>query len=185
MNKFLSLSLAAALCAPAFAQLQGMANNGAPTVKQTVTNGDAKFTLDYTSITWAQGQTMTRLMDKEKGVRARQQINQGAKDNPLGSFSTSVDVTIGTLKVPAGEYKVGFTINDNLEWEINFMGKTTLTMKLPLMDQKDKDMQHKRLLCSLFAGEDKGAGVYIAFGDKWCILNIAPGGPAPADAKKG
>jgi hypothetical protein len=181
MNKFLSLALAAALCAPAFAQKMGMANNDAQTIKQTLMAGEAKISLDYTSITWASGQTMTMLMDKEKGAKARQRINATAKEAPLGSFSTSVDVMIGSLKVPAGEYKLGFTITENLEWEINFMGKETLTLKLDLQD--NKAMPHKRLLCSLFAGDDSStAGVYVAFGEKWCILNIAP---AKGDGKKG
>ena len=180
MNKFLTLTLAAALCAPAFAQKMGMANTDAPTVKQTVMAGDCKVSLDYTSITWASGKTMTALMDKDKGAAVRQRVNSTAKTDPLGTFSTSVAVEIGALKLPAGDYKVAFTINDNLDWEINFMGKETMTMKLPLMD--NKEMPHKRLLCSLFAGDEKGAGVYIAFGSKWCILNIAPGN---GEAKKG
>jgi hypothetical protein len=181
MNKFLSLALAAALCAPAFAQKMGMANNDAQTIKQTLMAGEAKISLDYTSITWAQGQMMARLMDKEKGAKAREMVNQTAKKEPLGSFSTSVDVTIGSLKIPAGEYKLAFTINENLDWEINFMGKETLTLKLDL--QESKGMQHKRLLCSLFAGDESStASVYVAFGEKSCVLNIAP---AKGDGKKG
>jgi hypothetical protein len=174
MNKLLSLALAAALCAPAFAQVSGMINQGAPTMSQTLTAGGAKIQLDYTSIAWGRGEMFTKAMDKADGADARKGINELSKKKPIGSFSTSVDVTIGTLKIPAGEYKIGFTITENLDWEINFMGKETLTMKLPLMD--NKEMPHKRLLCSLFAGDDKGAGVYIAFGEKWCILNVAPGG---------
>jgi len=187
MNKFLSLVLAASICAPVFAQKMGMSNNDAPMVKQTIEAGGAKMSLNYTSITWASGKTMEAAMDKDKGAAARKRINATAKDEPLATFSTSVDVQIGTLKLAAGDYKVGFTINDNLEWEINFTGKDTQTLKLPLM--ANKEMTHKRLLCSLFAGDDHGAGVYVAFGDKNCVLNITPAGKGePAgkgDAKKG
>ena len=181
MNRFLSLALAAALCAPAFAQQSGMINQGAPTVSQTVTAGGAKFQFDYTSIAWGRGDAFNKAMDKADGADARKAINELAKKKPIGSFSTSVDVMVGTLKVPAGEYKVGFTINESCEWEINFMGKETLTMTLPLKD--NKEMPQKRLLCCLYAGEEKGAGVYIAFGEKYCMLSIAPGGGG--DGKKG
>jgi hypothetical protein len=158
-----------------------MINQNAPTVSQTVMAGGAKIQLDYTSIAWGRGEAFNSAMDKTDGADARKAITELAKKKPIGTFSSSVDVTIGTLKVPAGEYKVGFTINDKCEWQINFMGKETLTMTLPLMD--NKEMPHKRFLCSLFAGDDKGAGVYIAFGEKWCILNITPGGGG--DGKKG
>lgn len=171
MNKFLSLALAAALCAPAFAQKMGMSNNNAPTVKQSITAGDAKVSLDYTAITWASGKTMSMVMDKDKGAKARERVNATAKEQPLGSFATSVDVMVGTTKLAAGEYKVGFTINENLEWEINFMGKETVTVKLPLADTKD---EHKRLVCSLVVADDAGMGVYIGFGMKSGMLPIAP-----------
>lgn len=171
MKKFLSFALAAALCAPAFAQKMGSSNSSAPSVEQTVMAGDAKMSLNYTSITWADGKTMTALMDKEKGARARGRVNSSAKDSPLGTFTTSVDVTCGDLKLAAGEYKVSFTISDNLEWEINFTGKETQTMKLPLMDS---GQENKRLMMCMYAGDSEGAGVYVAFGKQMCLLNFAP-----------
>ena len=39
---------------------------------------------------------------------------------------------------------------------------------------------HKRLLMSLYAGDDNGAGVYVAFGTKVAMLSFAP-----ATEKKG
>lgn len=172
MTKMLSFALAAALCAPAFAQKMGMTNSDAPTVKQTVMAGDAKISLDYTSITWASGKTMTAIMDKEKGARYRERINGGASESPLGSLTTSVDLMCGELHIPAGEYKVYFTITDDLAWQINFMGKEkTHTMKLPLADA---DHESKRLLLCLYAGEDEGAGVYVSFGKHSGMLDLKP-----------
>jgi hypothetical protein len=182
MNKFASLAFAAALCAPAFAQKMGMTNSNAPTIEQTIMAGDAKMSLNYTSITWASGKTMTAIMDKEKGERARSRVNSTAKDAPLGTFTTSVDVTCGDLKLAAGEYQVYYTINDKLEWQINFMGKETHTMTLPLMDSGEES---KRLMMCLYAGEKDGsAGVYVSFGKKMCMLTFASAG-AGGDAKKG
>lgn len=172
MTKILSFALAVALSAPAFAQKMGMTNSDAPTVKQTVMAGDAKISLDYTSITWASGKTMTAIMDKEKGARHRERINGSASESPLGSLNTSIDLACGDLTIPAGEYKVYFTITDDLAWQINFMGKEkTHTMKLPL---NDSEHESKRLLLCLYAGEDDGAGVYVSFGKHSGMLDLKP-----------
>jgi hypothetical protein len=181
MSKFVSFALAAALCAPAFAQKMGMTNANAPAIEQTIMAGDAKMSLNYTSITWSGGKTMTQIMDKEKGERARTRVNSTAKEAPLGTFTTSVDVTCGDLKLAAGEYQVYFTINDKLEWQINFQGKETHTMTLPLADSGEES---KRLLMCLYAGDKDGsAGVYVSFGKKMCMLTFAPA--AGGDGKKG
>jgi hypothetical protein len=119
-------------------------------------------------------------MDKDKGAGTRQSINNNAKKSPLASFSTTVDLTCGDLKLAAGDYKVSFTINDKTEWEINFTnGDNVQTMKLPLMDSGNES---KRLMMCLYAGDSAGAGVYVAFGNKMAMLTFAP---AKSDAKKG
>ncbi len=161
MKTLLSFALAAALCAPAFAQKQGMSNNDAPEMKQSIAAGAAKMSLDYTSITWATGKTMTALMDKEKGGRARERVNGNAANAPLASFKTSVDCKCGDAVLPAGDYQVFFTIGDDLAWSLNFKnGDKVVSTKLKL---DNSDHESKRLMMCLYA-EDNGAGVYIAFG---------------------
>ena len=173
MKKLLSIALATALVSPVFAQKMGMTNNDAPTVKQTVMAGQAKISLDYTSITWARGDTMSRLMDKEKGAGARKRISESAAQSPLATLTTSVDLKCGDLSLPAGEYAVFFTIGDDLAWSINFQNKDKVqTMKLPLAEAGGHE--HKRLLMSLYAGDDAGAGCYVAFGKQACMLSLAP-----------
>lgn len=183
MKKLLSIVLATALCTPAFAQKMGMSNNDAPTVKQTVMAGEAKISLDYTSITWASGQTMGRLMDKEKGGSARKRVNESAGQAPLGTLNTSVDIKCGDLTLAAGEYQVFFTITDDLAWQINFQGKDkTHTMKLAL---SDSGHESKRLMLCLYAGDDAGAGVYVAFGKQAGMLSMAPAGKGGAKEASG
>ncbi|MFY9345397.1 MAG: hypothetical protein WAT39_23095 [Planctomycetota bacterium] len=173
MKTILSLAFAAALCAPVSAQKMGMTNTNAPTVKQTVMAGDAKISLDYTSITWASGSTMTAIMDKDKGARARTRVNNTAPNEPLGTLSTSIDVTCGDLQLGAGEYKVYFTIGDDLSWNINFASKDkTHTMKLALAASEHES---KRLLLCLYAEEDGAAGVYVSFGKQSGMLSFKPG----------
>ena len=178
MKKFLTFALAAALCTPVFAQKTGSSNSNAPTVEQTISAGGAKMTLNYTSITWASGKTLETAMDKENGAGTRDYINGQATKKPLASFSTTVAVTCGDLKLEAGDYKVYYTISEACEWQINFaMGDKVMTMKLPLMDNKEAS---KRLMMCLYAGDSEGAGVYVAFGEKMCMLDFKP---AKADKK--
>lgn len=163
MNKFLSLALAAALCAPAFAQKMGMTNTNAPTLQQSMAMSNAKISLDYTSITWADGKTMARLMDKEKGAGMRQRVNGTAKTDPLAQFKTSTDLMVGETKIPAGDYKVGFTISDDLKWQLNFMsGDKVITLPLELMENEGHE--HKNLVMSIYAADNNTAGCYIGFG---------------------
>ena len=163
MKKLLSLALAAALCAPAFAQKMGSTNSNAPMMKQSIEATGAKMSLDYEAITWADGKTMSRIMDKEKGAGMRKRINESAAQSPLGSFTTSVDCKVGANTMPAGDYKVFFTVDDDLNWSINFQGKDkTFTEKLTLADSGHES---KRLMLCMYA-TDKGAGVYVAFGSK-------------------
>jgi hypothetical protein len=161
MKKILSLALAAAFCAPAFAQKMGSSNSNAPMVNQSVEASGAKMSLNYTAITWADGKTMSRLMDKEGGANARKRISDNAANSPLGTFNSSVDVMLGEQHVPAGEYAVFFTIGDDMAWSINLKGKDkTFTHKLALADAGHES---KRLMLCMYA-TDNGAGVYVAFG---------------------
>lgn len=171
MKKILSLVLAAALCAPAFAQKQGSTNSNPPSVKQSVEAHGASMSLDYLSVAWAEGKTMARIMDKEKGASARKRINDGAVNNPLGTFKTSVDVSCGDTMLAAGEYSVFFTIDEDLNWSINFKsGEKVHSHKLTLADSGHES---KMLMLCMYPAE-KGAGVYVAFGNKSGELSFAP-----------
>lgn len=173
MIKLLSLAFAAALCLPVAAQRSGSTNTNAPTIKQSIETGDATISLDYTSITWAQGRWHERATDKENGARARERINQNAVASPLATLKTSVDLMCGDAHLAAGDYKVYFTIGDDLAWSINFQGKDdkVQTVKLAL---DNSGHEQKRLLLCLYAADDEGAGVYVAFGKEAGMLSLKP-----------
>ena len=175
--KLVTFVLAAALCTPAIAQISGSANRNPPAIKQSITTGGATISLDYLSLVW--GNTPAAAMDKEKGAEARAMINELAKTKPLATFTSSVDVTCGDLKLAAGEYKVSFTIDDKCEWTVNFKGKDdkVATTKLTLTDAAEES---KQLILGLHAGDNKTAGVFVAFGKKQGMLSFAPAKAAPA-----
>jgi len=171
MKQLLSFALAAALCAPAFAQKMGSTNVNAPKLTQSITIGDAKMSLDYTSITWADGKMMTAVADKEKGGKARERVNHTAANAPLGKFATSIDCKCGDVTLPAGTYDVFFTIGEDLAWSLNFKaGDKVMTTKLEL---KSGEHESKRLQMLLHATDD-GAGAWLSFGKMSGMLAFAP-----------
>ena len=183
MKNLLSIALLTALCAPVFAQKSGMSNQNAPTITQTITAGNNKISLDYTSITWADGKTMSAVLDKAGGADARKSLNARGPKSPLASFTTSTDVTCGDLAIPAGDYKVFFTITEELAWQINFQGKDkTLTTNMTISNAGEHES--KRLLLCLHA-VDENAGVYVAFGKQSGMLTFKIGASKAADAKSG
>ncbi len=182
MKKLLPLVLGLVLAVPAAAQRMGSTNANAPTISQKIDFADgSKLSCEYLAITWASGRTMTAIMDKEKGERTRTRVNGSAKDSPLGEFSTSSAVTVGGTAVPAGEYKVYFTIDNDLAWSINLAAEQTITIKLPL---QETPMDSKRLLLGLYAGEGEAAGLYVAFGKHSCDLPIQKAKAEKKDADK-
>lgn len=185
MKSFLTLALAASICVPAFAQVSGRANQNPPMVNQTVEFAGAKISLNYTSLDWVRGSFWDAAMRKDdKGAQFRQQLATLAKSKPIGTLTTNVDLTCGSLNLTAGEYKVSFTCSEELAWEINFTkGDEVQKMKLDLMDSTGHES--KRLLMCLYAGDKAGAGVYVAFGSKSTMLTLTPGKAADKTEKNG
>jgi hypothetical protein len=170
MKTILSVCLAVALCAPAFAQ-KARSQGNAPTVKQSLVMGDAKMSLDYSSISVGGGETMKTLGDKEKGVQAREMWNKMGPGAPLASFSTSIEVKCGDITLPAGEYQVYFTIGEDTVWSMNFKaGDKVHTTKLQL---EASQHESKRLLLCLYA-EEAAAGVYMSFGKMSGMISFTP-----------
>ena len=120
IHKLLTFALVTALCTPAFAQRMGGSNRNAPEVKQSIGAEDLAITLNYTSITWANGEAMKAITDKENGGRLRERVNRSAPSSPLGTFKSNMPLACGDLSLPAGDYEIYYTINDDCEWQINF-----------------------------------------------------------------
>jgi hypothetical protein len=171
MKKLLSFVLAAALCAPAFAQAR-------PKIEQTLTAGDAKITLNYSAVAYNQGTTFTALTDKATPAEDRANWNNRLSQRPMVAFSTSVEVTCGDVKLAAGEYQVYPSFDDTGAVSMNFkMGEKVSTVKVKL---EESGHESKRLLMCLYA-EENGAGVYLSFGKKSGMMTFVP---AAAPAKK-
>ena len=168
MKKLLSIVLAVALCAPAFAQR-------GPKLEQSIAIGDAKMAMNYTSINFAEGKTMAALMSKE-GAEMREMMNTRQSGRPLATFTTTVECKCGDVTLAAGEHKVYFTIGEDLTWSLNFKsGDKVQSVKLALADSGHESKQLK--MC-LYAAEG-GAGVYLAFGKLSGDIKFVAAAPAP------
>lgn len=176
MKKLLTLALSLTLCTPIFAQ------RGAK-LEQTLTAGDVKMSLNYTSIPLNEGKTMATLLSKE-GAEMRAGMNERLASRPIATFTTSVDVKVGELTLAAGEHKVYFTVGDDAAISMNFKtGDKVQSTKLTLSSESGHES--KQLLMCLYANDKAGAGVYLAFGKMSGMVDFVPAAKAePAKTGK-
>ena len=171
------------LALPLHAQRMGQANANAPTVGQSIEFKAGTVEVKYTAIVW--GKIMDTVTDKEKGERARRQINNAPE--PLGTLKNSADTSIGGKAVAAGDYKLFFAINGDLKWNLKLVGPSTI--EIPL-DLKDVSEDHKRLTLAITAGDSDNSGrLHVAFGKQRASLDVKPGAgekkAEPAAGEKG
>ena len=96
MKKLLSFVLAVALCAPFFAQR-------GPKIEQSITAGDVKMSLNYTSLSYGEGKTVAALLDKEGGKDMRAMMNERSAGRPMATFTTSVECKCGDATLASAE----------------------------------------------------------------------------------
>lgn len=168
MNKLVPLAvLSLALISPAaLAQRMGSANDNAPEIEQAIDLGPGgRLELSYTAITWASGRWAKALEDEGARDRMRQRINGSAKQQPLGVFTAGADLVVGGVAVAEGDYKMGFTLDDEFHWQISLFGaESTIVIPLKLADAAAPE---KRLSLCVHAGEkDFTARIDVAFGSQ-------------------
>jgi hypothetical protein len=164
MKKLLSFVLAVALCAPVFAQR-------GPKIEQSITAGDVKMSLNYTSLSYGEGKTVAALLDKEGGKDMRAMMNERSAGRPMATFTTSVECKCGDATLAAGEHQVYFTIGDDVAFNMHFkQGDKVASTKLTLANGEHES---KRLMMCLYA-EEAGAGTYLAFGKMSGMVSFVP-----------
>lgn len=165
MKRFATLALTVSLfAADASAQKMGATNTNAPEIEQAIDLGQTgRVELSYTAITWAAGRWAKTLENEDRRDGMRKRINGEAKNSPLGYFSAGSDIMLGDVRVAEGDYKLGFTLDDDFKWRMTlFSGDDEIHVPLGLTESP---MESKRLIVSLYAGdEDFTGGIYVAFG---------------------
>lgn len=170
----LALAFLATLAVPAAAQRMGMANRNAPTIEQQITfHTGASLQITYTSLNWAQG----KFMENVSNERFRTQVNDNAKQNPLGTVVLSHAMTIGGKAVAAGEYGLHFLLSDDGKWVLTLSHKNTEgdveLIQWPLSLEKSM-AKMTRLTIGLSADESVTAcQVHLMFGDQYAMVPAA------------
>ena len=163
MKRFLILACVSALiCTSLQAQVSGSINRGAPTVTNSISMGDHKMEVTYTSVRFGEGQWQ-RVLENE-GMHER--FNQLAERRPMGSVTTTCDVVTAGKSVPAGKYSMFFTVHSEAGWILNLKPEDGDAIRWRLVLQENK----KNLDCmhiSLSPSSDNGAcSLSVAFGNK-------------------
>ena len=116
MMKFLlSLACAATLSVGLQAQISGSINRGAPKITNSIEMGGNKLHLEYTSIRFGDGAWQGIKDNADRHER----FNQFAEQRPIGMVETSCDLETAGKMVPAGKYKMFFTVNAQAGWILN------------------------------------------------------------------
>ena len=160
----LLLLLTTPLCAQKMGGENAYAAKVSNTVQMDLVTGDkANLTLWYFSITWARGWWADALGDERRRDGMREQINTSAQRDPLGGFTSNQDLKIGGQAVAAGEYHLGFMLDEEFEWQLVLMQEDRrIPIPLPLVSA---GMEQRRLRVHLDAGEeDFTARIRVAFG---------------------
>ena len=160
------LALSIVLASPAVAQRMGGTNNNAPTLTQSFAGGDLEVQVEYRAITWAGGNFMTTVMDKEKGERYRSFVNSKAAGSPLGSLRTETALKIGDQDLPKGLYSLYFTIDDNAKWHMHAQDETKKSNHFEwTLELKTTKKSRSRLQVLLLPADEVGScDIDIAFG---------------------
>ena len=163
MKPFLTfVCLSFFLCTGLQAQISGSINRGAPTVANVISMGDHKMELSYTAIRFGEGQWQQIL--ENEGMHER--FNQLAERRPIGSVKTTCNVVTAGKAVPAGSYKMFFTVHPQAGWILNLKPEDGDAIRWRLaLTETDKmcDCMNIRLEPAAEAGT---CSLTVAFGNK-------------------
>ena len=163
MKRFLTIACVSLfVCAGLQAQVSGSINRGAPTVTNTIAMGDHKMEVNYTAIRFGDGQWQRILENEDMHDR----FNQLAERRPMGSVKTSCDVITAGKSVPAGDYKMFFTVSSQAGWILNLKPAEGDAIRWRLvLTESDKKQNCMHISLSPSA-EDGTCSLSVAFGSK-------------------
>ncbi len=120
MKSFLLSGCVALLAVAAPAQISGSINRNAPVVAHSITMGQNKLELSYTAIRFGQGEWQ-KILENTEG---HAEFNAFAEKKPIGTVKTTMALMAAGKEVPAGEYSMFFTVNEQAGWILNLKPTT-------------------------------------------------------------
>jgi len=169
MKKLIPLAIAALAALPISAQVGGSVNVGAPKVMSGIQMGDAKMSVEYTAIRFADGQ-----WQKTKDNKARYEaFNRRAEASPMGTVKTTAPMSCSGRNIAAGEYKLFFSLHDQYGWMVNLKNEDNAYMWR--LDTKETDEKRERMHIALTPGKANDMAHFtMAFGNQTMTVNVTP-----------
>lgn len=181
MKILLATAVAAILACAAPAQISGSINRTAPVVSTSIAMGDHKLELSYTSIRFGQG----AWQKVRENTQAHERFNANAEKRPIGSVKTTVAVTAAGKEVPAGEYAMYFTVNEQAGWILNLKPKAGGDAIRWRMHLQDSGHKSECMLISLLpSAEDGKCSISVNFGEQAVTVPVAVAAKSDAGEQK-
>ncbi len=115
MKSVIALTCAALMTCGLQAQINGSLNRNAAKVTNAIEMGKNKVSVSYTAIRFGDGKWQ-KAKDNKDGYEG---FNKFAAKKPIGSVTTSCDLTAAGRTIPAGSYSMFFTLHERAGWLLN------------------------------------------------------------------
>lgn len=181
MKTLLITAVAALLACAAPAQISGSINRNAPVVAQSISMGENKLEVSYTSIRFGEG-SWQKIVEN---TSMHEKFNASAEKKPIGSVKTSVAVMAAGKEIPAGEYAMYFTVHEKAGWILNLKPANgeAIMWRMALKPSTDKS---ECLSISLEpSAKDNACALTICFGESHVKVPVTVGAAAKTEKKEG
>lgn len=149
----------------------GLQMNGLPCVQ-----------IDYHPTPYAEGKTFEAMRSGELDDRYIGNFNEGARFGKVAHLKTAVDLQIGELKVPSGQYDAGLNVDTDGNFTfVVWMGEgdEAKAHGTPVKLMKHEEANFPSLTMFLMpAGEDAGSHLLVAYGNYFATIPVSEGGAA-------
>ena len=169
MKSVIALTCAALMTCGLQAQIGGSLNRNASKVSSSIEMGKNKVSVSYTAIRFGDGQWQ-KAKDNKEGYEG---FNKFAARKPIGSVSTTCDLTAAGRTIPAGKYAMFFTLNERAGWLLNLKPAEgdAIMWRMALKDAGSKSECMKISLEP--SAKDNTCSIAITFGDKMVAVPVA------------
>ena len=169
MKSVIALTCAALMTCGLQAQIGGSLNRNAAKVSNTIELGKNKLTVSYTAIRFGDG-AWQKAKDNKEGYEG---FNKFAARKPIGSVTTSCDLTAAGRTIPAGKYAMFFTLHERAGWLLNLKPAEGETIMWG-MRLKDASSKSECMKISLEpSAKDDACAIAISFGAKMVAVPVS------------
>jgi hypothetical protein len=162
MKSVIALTCAALMTCGLQAQINGSLNRNAAKVTNAIEMGKNKVSVSYTAIRFGDGKWQ-KAKDNKDGYEG---FNKFAAKKPIGSVTTSCDLTAAGRTIPAGSYSMFFTLHERAGWLLNLKPAEGESI-MWAMHLKDTASKSACMKISIEPSDtDDTCAIAITFGDK-------------------